>query len=198
MKKLLCLCLSLILCLSFCGCDNEKGKENKIDLEYYAKLGKMPEAKFTLGANVDKVINELESIETKENESVVEDHNHEHDFEKEEFFFEVVEGEKSVLLDNGSICYYYNKANKEKGISYIVNYGTAYGFPLGTIITEVENSLSKIEFSEEKLTSENAFFADYVLNGTVLKAEFEKATVLFVFQENELFATAIYNNFWTN
>ena len=58
--------------------------------------------------------------------------------------------------------------------------------------------LSKIKLTEENLSEENAFFASYVANGTVLKAEFDGTTVLFVFQDNELFATAMYNENWSN
>jgi hypothetical protein len=64
------------------------------------------------------------------------------------------------------------------------------------VIIEVKEALSGLNFTEEPLTEENAFFASYVLDGTVLKAEFQDATVLFVFQENELSATAIYNENW--
>lgn len=197
MKKVICLIMCLCLCLSFTACGkSEKQDNDTIDLAYYAKLGQIPEAKYTLGADPDVVMDELDGIEAQEQAEHKEDPTHSHGHEEAEFYFEMVESEKNVLLDNGNICYYYSKANKDKGISYIVNYDTAYGFPLGTVILEVKKALEGVDFIEEPLSAENAFFADYVLDGTVLKAEFENSTVVFVFQENELFATAIYNDNW--
>lgn len=197
MKKVICLivCFCCVLTLAACG-NNGKNDKVGVDLAYYAKLGQMPEAKFTLGANPDEVINELDGIMDQENAEHVEDPNHAHDHDQEEFYFERVEGEKNVLLDNGNLCYYYSKANKDKGISYIVSYDAAFGFQLGTVILEVKDAIGDIEYTEEPLTEENAFFASYVIDGTVLKAEFENSTIVFVFQENELFATAIYNDNW--
>lgn len=199
MKKIICLLLSLGLIFTLFGCsDDNKENKNTIDLEYYAKLGEMPEAKYSLGDKPEKIIEELSAEVTEYEKNHQEDIGHNHDHDEQQPYFEVTEGKNNVLLDNGSLCYYYNKANKDKGISYIVNYDKAFGFELGTVSLEVKESLNKINFTEEVLSQENAFFADYVLNGTVLKAEFEKSTVIFVFQENELFATAIYNNNWSN
>ena len=198
MKKIISLILVLVLAFCFVGCKNKGEKENSIDLEYFANLGQMPEAQYSLGENPQTIIDQLSKEMKKEEAEHGEDPTHSHGHEESMFFFEVTEGENNVLLDNGNICYYYNKANKDKGISYIVNYDTAYKFPIGTVILELKNALSDVKFTEEELTEENAFFASYVLDGTVLKAEFEKSTIVFVFQENELFATAIYNNNWKN
>jgi hypothetical protein len=197
MKKAICLILSLVCAFTLVGCGKDNDTKNdKIDLAYYAKLGQMPEAKYTLGANPDQVIDELDGINEQEEAEHQADPNDTHGHDEEEFYLEVVEGEKNVLIDNGNICYYYTKANKDKGVSLIVSYGDAFGFSLGTVILELKNSLPSVEFTEEELSDENAFFASYVLDGTVLKAEFENSTILFVFQENELFATAIYNENW--
>ncbi len=199
MKKIISILLVVGLVFTLCACSQgSKKKENTVDLEYYANLGQMPEAKYTLGEAPDTVINGLNELKEQAEAEHEEDPNHNHGHDEQEFYFEIVQGEKNVLLDNGSICYYYNKSGEDKGISYIVNYDTAFDFPLGTVILEVKEALADIEFTEEPLTEENAFFASYVLDGTVLKAEFENATVVFVFQENELFATAIYNSNWNN
>ncbi len=199
MKKFLSLilCATLVFAFSACG---KKDKENKntVDLEYYASLGQIPEAEYSLGENPDTVIDGLNKLNEQAEAEHEDDPNHNHGHDEQEFFFEIVQGEKNVLLDNGNICYYFNKANKAKGISYIVNYDTAYGFPIGTVILEVKEALSDIKFTEEAISEENAFFASYVIDGTVLKAEFENSTVIFVFQENELFATAIFNSNWIN
>jgi len=193
----LILCAALSVCFVACGGNDNKNK-NTIDLEYYAKLGQMPEAEYCLGENPNTVIKGLEGIMDQEIAEHEDDPTHSHGHDEQEFYFEIVQGEKNVLLDNGNICYYYNKANESKGISYIVNYDTAFGFEIGTVVLEVQNAFPDIKFTEEPLTEENAFFASYVLNGTVLKAELEGATVVFVFQENELYATAMYNENWNN
>lgn len=199
MKKFISILLVIGLMFTFCACSKDgDNKQNKVDLEYYAKLGQMPEAKYTLGEDPDTVIDGLNKLKEKAEAEHEEDPTHNHGHDEQEFFFEIVQGEKNVLLDNGNICYYFNKANEDKGISYIVNYDTAFGFPLGTVILEVKNALGDIKLTEEPLTEENAFFTSFVLDGTVLKAEFPNATIIFVFQENELFATAIYNSNWKN
>lgn len=199
MKKIISLLLCFAFLLSFVGCKKEKETKKTIDLEFYAtELCKIPEGKYALGANVDDVIKELTDKDKEIAENTVEDKDHSHTHDEQQFYFEVQEGEKNVLIDNGTFCYYYNKANKENGISYIVDYDTAFGIEIGTVILEVKDMLSKIKLTEENLSEENAFFASYVVNGTVLKAEFDDTTVLFVFQDNELFATAMYNENWSN
>lgn len=198
MKKIfsVLLCLCLFFSFSACGKENKKN-ENFVDIEYYAKLGQLPEAKYCLGDDVDTAVSELSGISEKESETH-DDADHSHNHDEQEFYFEYVEGENDVLLDNGTVSYYYKKAKRAEGISYVVNYDTAFGFEIGTVILEIKEALSDFELKEEPLNEENAFFATYVSDGTVLRAEFEKATILFVFQENELFATAMYNENWSN
>ena len=180
MKRLLTVLLSLILVFSFAGCGKkeEKSKENGIDIEYYANLGQMPEINYSLGTDVDKVKNELSAMADSEDAGEMVD--------------SVIEGENNVLIDNGEICYYYKKATPEKGIGYIVNYGTSYGFDIGTVIVEVKEALADYSFKEETLSEENAFFMFDTEGGSVLKCDFEGNTVLFVFKDSALCATALY------
>ncbi|MBQ4119596.1 MAG: hypothetical protein IJD45_04320 [Clostridia bacterium] len=199
MKKLFCIILCLVLCFSLSAC-GEKDKDkssNAADLEYYARIGRIPEVDYVLGTDVDKITAELNKRLEEENKKHQEDPNHTHDHDEDEFFFEVFEGEKNVLLDNGYISYYYTKANKDKGVSYIVNYDTAYGFPLGTVISEIKAAYPDFEFIEQPLDANNAFFADYIMDGTVLSTPFDGNVISFVFQNNELFATAIFNDNWS-
>ncbi len=199
MKKLFCLSLCLILCLSLSACGKKENNKNSnaADLEYYARIGKMPEAEYMLGTDVDKIKDELSKRLEEENKKHQDDPNHTHDHDENEFFFEVFEGEKNVLLDNGHISYYYTKAKKDKGISYIVNYDTAYGFPLGTVVSEIKSAYPDFEFEEFPLDSSSTFFADYIMDGTVLYTPFEGNVISFVFQNNELFATTICNENWS-
>lgn len=199
MKKLFSILLSVILVFSFAACgDKEKDNKNTIDLEYYAKLGQIPEMEYTLGTDVDTVTDQLNAKMEQHQEEHEDDSDHSHDHNEQEFMFQVLEGENNVLLDNGTKNYYYNKKNKEDGISYIVNYDTAFGLEIGTVSVQVKESLSDYELKEENISEENAFFATYISEGTVLKAEIDEVVILFVFQENELFATAMYDvNNWS-
>lgn len=200
MKKFISLMLCICLAFVFVGCSskNESDDTKTLDLKYYAELGQIPEAEYTLGADVDTIVKEQTAKMEEMDKNHGEDPNHEHGHEEEMFYFDRVEGEKNVLLDNGNICYYYNKANKEKGVSYIVSYSDAFGIKLGTLITEVKEMCADVEFKEETLNEENAFFATQGFDGTVLSADFDGTVILFVFQENALSATAIYNANWNN
>lgn len=199
MKKIFCLILCMLLMVAFCGCGGDEEKtESGSDLSYYASLGKIPEVEYTLGANPDEITEKLQAKLDEENSNQEDDPYHTHDHDERMFFFEVVEGEKNVMLDNGHIRYYYNKANKANGISYIVDFDTAYGLELGTLIPELKEAFPDVEFKEEPVTDETAFFADYVVDGVVLTATFDETVISFVFQENALFATAIRNQNWSD
>ncbi len=205
MKKICCIILSLVLIFSLSACSKEEEKKkevkNAVDLEYYAKLGKIPEVEYTLGTDVDKAEKELSKAFEEELENHQADPYDAHDHDETVFYFEKIEGEKNVLLDNGHILYYYNKANKDKGISYIVNTDVAFGFKRGTIISEIKTACPKIKFTEEAINTENAFFAvdvqDGQDNGTVLSAEYKGTVISFFFKDNALFATSIHNGNWS-
>ena len=102
-----------------------------------------------------------------------------------------------ILLDNGSKYYLYKKSEEKKGISCIVTFGDAFGFKMGTFIYEVKNAMASIEFTETDITEGSIFFADYLSSGTALTTEIDEKTVVFIFQEGELYATAMYKtNSW--
>lgn len=198
MKKLFSLFLCCFIVLTFTSCgEKKKNNTSKIDLEYYAKMGIMPEAEFPLGNDIDEVISKLskqsQEFENKQTESDDDTHS------ETAFIFEVTEGEKNVLIDNGVINYYYNKDNKQNGISYIVNYDTAFGIEIGTLISEVQNKLSGYDLKSEKMTENEVFFAPYIMDGSVCKLRIKNVAFMFVFQENELVATAMYDtDNWKN
>lgn len=180
MKKLFIILMSAVMIFSFTGCKDKEKKEssNGIDIEYYAKLGQIPEVNYSLGADVEKVKSELSASQEGE--------------DSHDVVYNVTEGENNVLIDNGERCYYYKKAAPEKGIGYIVNYDTAYGLEIGTVILEVKEALKEYSYREEALTAENTIFMFDTQNGSIIKCDFEGNTVIFVFKDNALCATALY------
>lgn len=184
MKKLFCVLLSVFLLFSFTACGKkDKTDGSKIDLEYYVKLGQIPESEYSIGSDVEEIKEKLKAAfdGTEDSDAV----------------YDVIEGEENVLIDGGLYNYYYKKANKSKGISYIVSYDTAYGFNIGDVIIEVRDAFKDIKFKEEALTEENSFFLPGASEGTVLKAQISNYTVSFVFVDNALCATTLYlTNEW--
>lgn len=198
MKKLfsLFLCCAIVLTLTACG-EKKKNNTSEIDLEYYAKTGIMPEAEYNLGSDAEDVISKLSKQKEDFDKGQMQETNDDHS--ETAFIFEVTEGEKNVLIDNGVINYYYNKDNKQNGISYIVNYDTAFGIKIGTLISEVQNKLSDYDLKSEKMAENDVFFAPYIIDGSVLKLRIKNVEFMFVFQENELIATAMYDtDNWKN
>ena len=181
MKKILCVLLSLVFVLSFTACKKEsKTNESTVDLEYYANLGKIPESKYSLGADVDTLTNELSEFAESE--------------EGAESLYDVSEGEETVCITNGIYNFYYDKDKKQDGINYIVSFETAYGFETGEVILTVKEAIGDIKYTEEEVNEDNAFFLPFISEGSVLKCEFQKNTIMFVFENNALCATAIYQN----
>lgn len=188
MKKIFCLMLSFVMIVSFaaCGKDKEKKKTAEVDIEYYAKLGEIPECDYKLGVDPETIKSALSS----EEESAVST--------GEEYAYNVTEGEKSVRIDNGAFSYFYEKDKVAAGISYIVAFDKAYGFETGTSILDVKDSLAGFSYTEEPADQNNTFFLMGTDNADVIKYTFDCTVIMFVFQDNELFATAIYNtNNWT-
>ncbi len=180
MKKLLSVLLifGLMLCLTACGEEKKIKNENTVDLEYYAHLGQIPECEYALGDDVEKAKSELNAAA---------------DADPEKTYY-LQEGKRNVLIDSGTQNYYYIKEKAADGISYIVSYETAYGFEIGAIDIEIKDAIADTEYKEEKLSEDNAFFLVGASEGSVIRCEFEKNTILFVFQDNALCATAIYKN----
>ncbi len=189
MKKITAVILALLMVFSFTACkkdkDEKKTAKHSVNIEEYAKKGKIPEIKYSLGQDVEVLLTALEA-EAEEQQT-------EHDDA-----YNIYEGEDKVLISSGGYEFYYLSENEDKGISYIVSYEDAYGFTHDiTLVNEVEEVLSDYKYTKEDLTDKNAFFIIGAEEGTVLSAEFGKNTVSFVFINNALSATAIFKtNDW--
>lgn len=181
MKKIISLLLVLVFMFSLTACGEKKEKnEGEIDLEYYANLGEMPECEYKLGADADEVHDAL--------------YDYAQNADSEELMFNEYEKDGVSGVEDGIFSYFYEDDKKSDGIAYIVSYNKAYNFDLGEVILNIKEKVGNLECSEEELNEENAFFLYGIPEGTALKYEFKENTIMFFFQENELFATAIYRN----
>lgn len=188
MKKVLSFLLvfALLFALSACGKKKEKAAENKVDLEYYAELGQMPECPYKLGADPDEITEKLTAEESSAAAA------------GEEYPYALTEGEKTVRIDNGDFVYYYEKAKKDNGISYIIATDKGYGFENGTSILEIKNALPELKYTEEDVNEDNSFFLMGIQDGTVLKYTFKNRVISFFFSENALTAVTLYDtDNWT-
>lgn len=179
MKRVLSLVLVLLLVFSISACgkkETSSGRES-IDIEYYAGIGSIPECSYSLGQDVDELNADLE-----EHYNTVED----------EMVYEVTEGKTTAKIDNGTFQYYYVKDKKEDGVSYIVNFDTAYGFNIGTVSVEILDALNEYKYTEEAMNDDNAFFVLGATEGKVVKYEFSENAVSFIFVNDALYATAVY------
>ena len=156
MKKLFAFLLVMTLALSFSACGKKKDKaaENKVDLEYYAGLGQMPECDYKLGADPDEMVEKLTAAESSAEAA------------GDEYPFAVTEGEKTVRIDNGDFVYYYEKAKKDKGISYIIATNKGYGFEGGVLSVSfsAKTSLPPLPFTIPITGRNNSNGSLYVIN----------------------------------
>lgn len=182
MKKILIftLVISVLFCFTSCSKDKDSSnKNNTVDVEYYAKLGKIPESEYSLHNDIDEIDTAL-TLKAEENE---------------EFVYSKISGDKSAVMETGDKSYYYLVDDKESGVLYIVSSNGGYGFESGTVSIEIKEALSEYEYTEEKVD----FDAPYSFNlnpndCNILKYNFGRNTVIFAFSENALASVSIYDN----
>ena len=194
MKRTLCIILALIFCLSLTACGKkDKEKTPEIDLKYYATFGQIPEIPYKLGTDPETLKSDLsKSDEDKEDED------QEKSETQENIPFQVTEGETTVRIDNGEYIFCYLKEKADKGISYMVDLSTAYGFEQGAVISQVKAKLDPYPYTEREPKEDELFVLFGDAERTVLEYAFAKRTILFVFEENALVATILYDNgLWT-
>lgn len=181
MKKITALLLCLAVALLFCGCSKSDKKENgdTVDLEYYVKLGRMPECEFSLGTGADEVLKKYE--ETMKTE------------DGEELYSTYKQGNRTCISTE-DLLFFYDTADKEKKINYIVSYGGAYGFEPNCILEQITNELKKGDLNapETELSEEETFFFPVSGGFTGLKYSFGENTACFVIDNNMLCACALY------
>lgn len=185
MKKLLSLFLCLTILFVFAACGGSSNAiKHEVDIEYYAKLGKIPECEFALGANTEDIKSEME-----ERLSVVESGDHSHG----EVAYTFIEGNLTALIDCGNYRYYYYKSQIGGGVSFIASFDNAYGFNMGDSISKIKEVISEFDYKETSLNEDNSFFLNGTPDGVCIEAVFGEHTVNFIFIENELTATTIFD-----
>lgn len=192
MKRILGILLAACMMLTFAGCkeENDTKKIEGVDLEYYSKYGQIPECEYALGQDVDELLSVFEaSVESESTEDEEEEEGHDHS----EFFYTVLPNETYTSIHTGEIEYLYKEESRDKGISCIISYTDAYEFALGTVSVEVDEAFSEFEVSRYDASAGEIFFMP---GGefSCLEYSFEKNNIIFVFADNALCATAIYNN----
>ncbi len=179
MKKIICFALCIVFVLSFTACG--KNSSNKgahgVDIEYFAKLGQINDLEYRLG-------DDIENTKTKLAETT-DDHG-------ESNYFDYPSGDYTIMTDGTVFCCYKTE-DASAGITHIVKNGDAYGFTIGTVSTQIRDTMSNMGFdaTEREASRQDIFFLPAAADMTVLEYRFEQTNVLFVFQEHALSATVI-------
>ena len=96
MKRSIALVLVLMLLFGLCGCnDGKKSGGNGIDIEYYAKLGQIPENDITLGTSPEDLKTALDKRAAEAEKK------------DEDYGYNEIEGDQNVLIEEGPYDYYY-------------------------------------------------------------------------------------------
>jgi len=186
MKRLLAITLILCLALTFVGCGKDKDKKDtkpahSIDVEYYAKLGQIPECKYTLGADAKEMQKEFEAEDKAHEENADGIHSHS--------VFSLMEMDDFSFLSYENASYYFK--NDDKEVYSIVSFDNSYGFEIGDMDVEIKDALSKYEVKEKQGDKDSIFFLPAAESYTYLEYVFGEKTVRFVFQNNALCAVAL-------
>ncbi len=191
MKKIISIILCLFIACSFVGCkNNNKKTEHTVDVQYYAKLGKIPEIDFAALGTSEKQLTEYYG-----DGRTIDAGDHEHFVELNR-----IEGNLTVRLDGGNLLYYYEKAKKDKGISVIISFDTAYDFEVGiTMPQDVQDAISA-EGTLSNATAEQLYFLPASdKNAKVLSYTFDNIRLDFFFINDFLSATVLTDtNNWTD
>ena len=182
MKKLIALVLSLFIVFAFAACGkDEEGKKtptHTVDVEYYAKIGQIPEHKYHLGSSAEDMKEDFKA-ESEANEENSED-GHSHDV------YSFIEEDDYNILVYESANYYYKEDGK---ISAIVSFDNSYDFNIGDLPKQITQAVGECEIMDGD--KEKIFFLPMSQNFTYLEYTFGENNLIFVFEENGLCATAL-------
>lgn len=185
MKRLTAFFICTVLVLTLCACREDKdgsGQSHTVDVEYYAKIGQIPEHKYHLGSDAKEMQSAFDAEDDKNSEESEDGHTHS--------VYSIIEDDGYTVLSYEGANYCYKEDGK---ISAVVSLDSAYDFQLGDLISEIKSALSKFECEEKAGNAEDIFFLPNPTGYTCLEYKFGANKVLFVFYENALCATALIN-----
>ena len=165
MKRVFCALLAALLLISLTGCGKKAKPPVTIDLEYFVRLGKIPECGLVLGASAAE-------------------------FEREAQTFLKAD---RLFLEKEGVLYCCDEGDETRTVKYIVSYNGAYGFPAGTEVSIITEELAKgdMRAPELPLEQKELFWADEG-EYTGIKYTYGVNTACFVFSEGKLYACAMY------
>ncbi len=177
MKKLFCLLLAFVFALSLAACGEKEGKIDNSYIQSNAEIGKIPEIDFKLGDDVDSTKSAMQTL--------LDDHG-------EPLYTEIESGEYTVMME-GSVFCCYKTDDKSAGLTHIITQDDAYGFGADSVPTQIRDAMDSIGYSATLRDAKEG--ETFFLPGggfAVLEYNIGEKTILFVFAENDLCATAIY------
>lgn len=173
----LILCIIFVFSLTACGDSNENKSDHTVDIEYYVKLGQISDLGYKLGDDVKSTKTALSSI--------LDDHG-------ESNYVEYTIGDYTVMTDGAVYCCY-KTDDAEAGLTHIVKCGDAYGFTIGSVSTQIRDTMAEMGFETKERDAKDGelFFLPSSGTLTVLEYKIQNNTILFVFEEHSLSATVI-------
>lgn len=185
MKKILCFLLAVLCVTVFCSCGKQKKENSKdegTDISYYAKLGQIPECKYKLKENAEDILNELEK-ESKNSES------------SDSGFYTTYEAKEETTIVTESVNYLFATQKKNEGITAIISFGDSFGFKLGTSPEALKKAVKNYcdEPEERPLTEKERSLFSGNDDTVCLQYDFDNSYAVFAFEENGLYATALFN-----
>ncbi len=183
MKRILAflMCICMLFCFTACkekDTASEPESATDVNIAQAVKDGSIPEGEYKLGDDYDQLFNKL----TNNGEDV-----------DGMLYQRSEEGEYSVLSDaEGYSCYFLTE-EKDKGIVAIATFGDAFGFSHSTMSKELISALDAQGIKAEKTDadSKDIFFMPSSVGYTQVKCSVENRTVIFVFFDDLLCATAL-------
>ncbi len=199
MKRIICLLISLAMLFSLAGCKKEENNNSnpngsEISVEEYAKKGQIPEQKFALGTDIETVKKYYSDLVAQYSEENPNEENTGHSHEDvEAYYFDVIEGEKTVRMDTGNTTFFYEKAKADKGISVISTKETAFGFVPGSTTKQEIELAFETKGKTLDATEDDMYFVIQTDSYVILRYNFENIKLDFYFTENLLMSTVIAN-----
>lgn len=191
MKKLFCIFITLVIILSFAGCKENKNKQETptleteatdVDIVKFASEGKIPEALYPVGYDVDKIEEELA--------------------ESKEYTMEKDEGEnyttfmtiKEIDDSPENIKYVYETGHPENGIKFIVSFSKSYGFENDVDPNTLKKTLESkgLTVSVTSMPENLIQFVPASQNCDCFTCTVSGYSLNFIFDSNYLAATILY------